>query len=116
MGMELGRFTIHGCQPNTRNGRLCTKISSLLIVFVSHCIFLTLLAFAFNTKVLIIFSYICIIILGHSDFDCNIFEGNKTEDWNSQLFVFCCFLQLYSIFFSFHKLFCTILTYYYLPF
>ena len=116
MGMELGRFTIHGCQPNTRNGRLCTKISSLLIVFVSHCIFLTLLAFAFNTKVLIIFSYICIIILGHSDFDCNIFEGNKTEDWKVSCLFFCCFLQLYSNFFSFHKLFCTILSYYYLPF
>ena len=40
------------------------------------------------------------IILGHSDFDCNIFEGNKTDTWKvSRLFV-CCFLQLYLNFFS----------------
>ena len=30
---------IHGCQPNPRNGHLCTKISSLLIAIVSHCTF-----------------------------------------------------------------------------
>ena len=58
--------------------------------------------------------YICIIILGHSDFDSNIFEGNKTKDCKvSRLFV-CLFVVSYNftpIFFAQY-----VLTYYYLPF
>ena len=35
-GYGIG-INIHGYQPNPRNGHLCTKISSLLIAIVSHC-------------------------------------------------------------------------------
>ena len=33
---EIG-INIHGCQPNPRNGHLCTKIGSLPIAIVRHC-------------------------------------------------------------------------------
>ena len=36
-GLGIG-INIHVCEPNPRNGHLCTKISSRMIAIVSQCI------------------------------------------------------------------------------
>ena len=39
---------IHECQPNTRKGHLCTKISSKTMAIVGHCILLLIIQFPFD--------------------------------------------------------------------